>query len=142
MMREVIRCRGHPNVKATHRSTLEVTKENYLTPRGDCIICISADKALADLNPKIKEAIRQGKKIKIRIRVGELVDEVIAQGDPRLTLESEVSMVIRKSNYVDGRTLAIKANKAAKDIDRKLIERLKNPNTEAVIEIIVEEEGI
>ncbi|MFA4719462.1 DUF371 domain-containing protein [Pyrococcus kukulkanii] len=142
MMREVIRCRGHPNVKATHRSTLEITKESYLTPRGDCIICISADKALADLDSKIKEAIRQGKKIKIRIRVGELVDEVIAQGDSRLTLESEVSMVIRKSNYVDGRTLAIKANKAAKDIDRKLIERLKNPNTEAVIEIIVEEEGI
>ncbi|AFN03878.1 DUF371 domain-containing protein [Pyrococcus furiosus DSM 3638] len=140
MIREIIICKGHRNVKATHRSTFEITREDYLTERGDCIICISADKALKDLSQEVKEAIRSGKKIKILIRVGELVDEVTAYGDPRLTLESETSMVIRKSNWIDGRTLAIKANKAAKDIDRRIVERLKDPNTTAVIEIIVDDE--
>lgn len=140
MIKEVIRCKGHRNVKATHRSTFEITKEDYLTERGDCIICVSADKALQDLSQEVKRAIRAGKRIRILIRVGDLVDEVIAYGDPRLSLESETSMVIRKSDWVDGRTLAIKANKAAKDIDRKIVERLRDPNTTAIIEIIVDDE--
>lgn len=133
-------CKGHENVKATHKSTLEITKENFLTPRGDCIICISANKALRDLSKDIKDALKQGKRIRIIIRVEELVDEIIAWGDPRLILDSDVSIVIRKSRYIDGRTLAIRANKAAKDIDRRIIERLKNPNAVAIIELIVDDE--
>lgn len=83
MLREVIHCHGHENVKATHRSTLEFTKEDFLTPRGDCIICIGADKAINDLNDEFKNALREGKKLLIRIKVGDLVDEVVAWGSPR-----------------------------------------------------------
>ena len=139
MIKETIVCYGHENVKATHRSTLEITKEDYLTPRGDCIICIKASKALRDLDEKIKEALKSGKKVKIRIIVDGIVDELEAFGDSRLSFESDFSMVIRKSDYVDGRTLAIKANKAAKDIKRELIEKLKNPGQRAVVELIVDE---
>jgi hypothetical protein len=140
MLREVIRCRGHENVKATHRSTLEITTEDFLTPRGDCIICVSADKALKDLSEEFKEALQRGAKLLMRIRVGELVDEVVAYGDPRLILDHDYSMVIRKSSYIDGRTLAVRANKAARDIKRELVELLKNPQTEAVIELVIDEE--
>lgn len=139
MIKETIVCYGHENVKATHRSTLEITKEDYLTPRGDCIICIKASKALKDLDEKIKKALKSGKKVKIRIIVDGIVDELEAFGDSRLSFESDFSMVIRKSDYVDGRTLAIKANKAAKDIKRELIEKLKNPGQRAVVELIVDE---
>nr|WP_048055983.1 DUF371 domain-containing protein [Pyrococcus sp. ST04] len=137
MMKEVIRCRGHENVRATHRSTLEITKEDYLTPRGDCIICVSANKALKDFSEEVKNALRKGKKVRIRITVGELVDEVVAYGSPELKFESDISIVIRKSTYIDGRTLAIRANKAARDIRREIVERLKNPDIEAVIEVII-----
>ncbi|HDD31298.1 MAG TPA: DUF371 domain-containing protein [Thermococcus litoralis] len=139
MIKETIVCYGHENVKATHRSTLEITKEDYLTPRGDCIICIKASKALRDLDEKIKEALKSGKKVKIRITVDGIVDELEAFGDSRLSFESDFSMVIRKSDYVDGRTLAIKANKAAKDIKRELVEKLRNPEQRAVVELIVDE---
>ena len=137
MIKETIVCYGHENVKATHRSTLEITKEDYLTPRGDCIICIKASKALKDLDEKIKKALKSGKKVKIRIIVDGIVDELEAFGDSRLSFESDFSMVIRKSDYVDGRTLAIKANKAAKDIKRELIEKLKNPGQRAVVELVI-----
>ncbi|MBO8174907.1 MAG: DUF371 domain-containing protein [Thermococcus sp.] len=140
MLKEVIHCYGHENVKATHKSTLEITKEDFLTPRGDCIICIKADKGLKELNEEFKRALKSGKKVRIRIIVDDLVDEIIASGDERLTFENDVSMVIRKSTYVDGRTLAIKANKAAKDIDRRIIEKLKNPNQKAVIELIIDDD--
>lgn len=139
MIREIIRCRGHENVKATHRSTLEITREDFLTPRGDCIICVSADKALSDLSEDFKEALRKGAKLRVVIRAGDIADELIAQGSPDLKLESPISIVIRKSDYVDDRTLAIRANKAAKDISRELVELLKNPETEVVVELIIED---
>ena len=139
MIKETIICYGHKNVKATHRSTLEITKEDYLTPRGDCIICVKANKGLKELSDEIKEALKSGKKVKIRITADDIVDEVEAVGDGKLTFENEISMVIRKSEYVDGRTLAIRANKAARDIKRELVEKLKNPEQRVVVEIIVNE---
>ena len=139
-MREIIHCYGHENIKATHKSTLEITKEDFLTPRGDCIICIKADKGLEELNGEFKRALKSGKKVRIRIIVDDLVDEIMASGDERLTFENDVSMVIRKSSYIDGRTLAIKANKAAKDVDRKIIEKLKNPNQKVIIELIIDDD--
>ena len=141
MLREVIHCKGHKNVRATHRSTLEITTEDFLTPRGDCIICVSADKALKDLSEEFKEALRKGSKLRIVIKAGNLRDELIAHGSPELKLESPVSMVIRKSDYIDGRTLAIRANKSARDLRRELVELLKNPETEAVVELIIEEKA-
>jgi hypothetical protein len=41
---EKINAVGHPNVLATHEKTIEITKEDFLTPTGDCIIGINADK--------------------------------------------------------------------------------------------------
>lgn len=141
MIKETIICYGHENVRATHRSTLEITKEDYLTPRGDCIICIKATKSLKELSDELKEALKKGAKIKIRIIVDDIVDELEAFGDERLSFESDVSMVIRKSDYVDGRTLAIRANKAAKDINRELVEKLKNPGQKVIVELIVCDES-
>ncbi|WP_297062651.1 DUF371 domain-containing protein [Thermococcus sp.] len=140
MLMETIHCRGHKNVRATHRSTLEITTEDFLTPRGDCIICVSADKALKDLSEEFKEALRKGAKLRVVIRAGDVEDEVIAHGSPELRLESSVSMVIRKSDYIDGRTLAIRANKSAKGLKRELVELLKNPKTKVTVELIIEEE--
>ncbi|OWJ55203.1 hypothetical protein Pdsh_04015 [Pyrodictium delaneyi] len=38
---KLLQCRGHPNVQLSHPSTLELEKEASLTPRGDCIACVS-----------------------------------------------------------------------------------------------------
>jgi hypothetical protein len=139
MFKERIICHGHENVKATHRSTLEITKEEFLTPRGDCILCIKANKGLKDLSEDFKKALKEGKKLRIRLIVGELIDEIIAFGNENLNFENPISMVIRKSDYIDGRTLAIKANKAAKDIKREIVEKLKNPKQKVIVELIIEE---
>ena len=141
MLREVIHCRGHENVKATHKSTLEFTKEDYLTPRGDCILCVGADKGINDLSEEFKAALKAGKKLLIRIKVDNLVDEVLAEGSSSLILDHDYSMVVRKSTYIDGRTLAVRANKAARDIDRRVVELLKNPETIAEVELIILDEG-
>ena len=125
-MKEVIFCTGNEKIKATHPSTLEITKEDFLTERGDCIIGICASKACIDLNENLKKHLRNGGKIVIRIKVNEIEDKIIAYGHKNLLLKSEKSIVIRKSSFIDERTLAINANKSARDLKRKLIEKIKN----------------
>lgn len=50
-MEEIIHARGHEHVTAEHSSTFEVTTDDFLTPAGDCILAIEADRAPADFDP-------------------------------------------------------------------------------------------
>ena len=125
-MKLVIKAKGNKLIKATHKSTLEITKDNFLTERGDCIIGINANYSVKDLPEDLKAHLLNEGKIKIKIKVDDLMDDIIAYGSKNLLLTNDRSIVIRKSNYIDDRTLAINSNKSAIDIDRKLIERLKN----------------
>jgi hypothetical protein len=128
---EVILAYGHENILATHRTTLAVTKNNQLTKRGDCIIATSANKSVEDLSHKFKQALcRDTAKIAILIEADEIADTVKALGNPQLILNHPADLVVRKSSYVCGRTLAIQADKAACDLSRRLIERLRDPKQE------------
>lgn len=124
---EIVLARGHRNVRSTHKSTLEITKDHRLSKRGDCIIAVSADKALADLSPPFKENLRrENSRISILIETGDITEKVNAYGNPRLILSHPTDMVVRRSDHICSRTLAIKADKAACDLSRELVERLKN----------------
>jgi len=114
---------GHRNVLATHKKTLEFTKKDFLTIKGDCILGIKAD---------FKRPIGLSGKIRIRIRVDELSDEIIAYFNNDFDSDE---MVIRKSDYIDKRTFAINADKAACDIDREIVRKLKDPKKHLEIEI-------
>lgn len=120
-----IRSLGHPNVSATHKTTFEWTTEDFLNKTGHCIIGITADKSFADLPAGFKELLKQGKELKITLECNGFKDVVTGCGDPRLTFTDPHCMIIRKSDYVCGRTLAVRADKAAADIDKKLIEEMK-----------------
>lgn len=134
---DVLYAKGHPNIKATHKTTLEITKEEYITPRGDCIIAINATKAVKDLDPVLKSIIRRNDAIIIVVlETDNLKDVVLAMGSQELLLSNDNKIIIRKSTYIEPATLGIRSNKAARDIDRRLIERLKNPDTVLKIKII------
>ncbi len=135
---EVILAYGHENIQATHKSTFELTKEAQLSERGDCIIAVSADKAVADLSPKFKENLRkEDAKMTMLIEAGEVVEVVNAFGSPRLILKHPNDIVVRKSSYVCSRTLAIQADKAACDLSRKIVEKLRNPKQKVTITLTV-----
>ena len=137
-VREVVFGYGHENILATHKATLEFTRDKHLSRKGDCIVAVAADKALADLNGEFKEyLLKPHAKLNILIEVGELFDRVSAQGSPRLILIHPTDMVIRKSDCVDDRTLAIHADKAARDLSRDLVEKLKNPKQKVKITLNV-----
>jgi len=42
---EVVFGFGHENIQATHKVTLEFTREAHLSKKGYCLIAVAADKA-------------------------------------------------------------------------------------------------
>jgi hypothetical protein len=139
MATEVVNAFGHRNIKATHKTTFEITKERELSVRGDCIVAVSADKGFPDFRPEFKELLRMdGAKLKVQIKVDGIVETVSAFGSSRLILAHPTNLVVRKSEYICGRTLAIRADKAARDFSRDLVARLQNPAQRVQIFLTVE----
>lgn len=122
---ELVQAQGHEHVAATHESTFEVTTDDWLTPAGDCILGIEADRAPADFDRTFVEACQDASaEITATIEAAGTTATVTGRGDPELTFESERSAVGRTSEYVDDRTVMVEADAAAADLDRTLISAL------------------
>ncbi|RMG41387.1 MAG: DUF371 domain-containing protein [Methanobacteriota archaeon] len=130
-----ITCYGHPNVTASHRTTWELTKENHLTPKGDCIIGINASSSPLELPKILKQHLQSGGEIKIVLEIEGEVFEGWAFGHPDLLLSHPKEMVFRTSDFVSERTVAIKCSFAAKDIPREMVELMKDPSTQMVVRL-------
>ncbi|TYL36258.1 DUF371 domain-containing protein [Natronococcus pandeyae] len=137
-MDEVIHARGHEHVSAEHASTFEVTTDDYLTPAGDCILAIDADRAPADFDPEFVEACQdEAATITVTIATDDHRESVEGRGDPDLELTNERSAVGRTSDYVDDRTIVVGAEFAAEGFDRDLIDALAD-GAEVTVTITVE----
>ncbi|MCK4424761.1 DUF371 domain-containing protein, partial [Candidatus Bathyarchaeota archaeon] len=135
---EIIFAYGHKNIQAAHVSTLEITKEAQLSKKGNCIVAVSADKAVADLSPEFTENLRkENVRMTMLIEAGEVAEVVNAFGSQRLILEHPTDVVLRKSSYICSRTLAIRADKAACDLSRKLVKKLRNSEQNVKITLTV-----
>ncbi len=140
MVIDEIKFSGHPNVLATHPRTIEITKDNYLTKEGNCIIGINANKACKDLNPKLRKLITKDDiPIKFQIIVGTLSFEINGFGNSKLTLNNQHEIVIRTSNYISSRTLSIKCNRAAVHIPRDIVSLLQDSNAKGSLIISANE---
>jgi uncharacterized protein len=129
---------GHAMVRATHERTIEVTMEEHLTPRGDCIIGVGASKGIAELSPATKRALRSdGARVRFTIVAPGGEFSFAARGSKDLSFESPTDMVIRKSSFVCGRTLAILAESSANEIPRALVRTLKSPGAAGLLRIEV-----
>lgn len=116
---------GHEHVTAAHTSTLEVTTDDYLTPAGDCIVGIRADRAPADFDPAFVATCQHADaRIETTLAAGGNEQRIVGRGDPDLTFASERSAVWRTSEYVDDRTVAVGCDGAAADLDRSLVDAL------------------
>ena len=126
-MEEEIIFYGHPNIRAMHEKTIELTKAKDITLRGDCIIGVNASKSCKNLSNDIKEQLKNdNNQVTIILKVNEMKCIINGTGSQQLTLDDINDLVIRKSQFISSRTLAINCNKAALDIPRKMISKLKN----------------
>ena len=123
---DIVHAKGHPNIRATHRSTFEITTDSYLTTRGDCIVGISADKAALHLSSEFKRLASSDNAIIVAVlEANSEVDVVVGRGSSSLTFSDDRRMVFRRSKYISEDTVMINASKAAVDIRRDLISKLK-----------------
>ncbi|BCU69255.1 DUF371 domain-containing protein [Stygiolobus caldivivus] len=125
-MIELIKAEGHYNVRGIHKTTLEVTKDDYLTPNGDCIIGINATKGAAELSDRLKEELRKDDTYVYAIIVVDgLYDLIAGKGSSKFTLSDPNKIILRRSTFISDATVMINANKAAKDVDRKIVQKLQ-----------------
>lgn len=124
---------GHPNILATHKATLEFTRDSDLSLKGDCIVGVNADFDVS----KIKQLIASSKNKKILITIkisGNIKEKITARLNPNFS--SDIEFVIRKTDFISERTFAIKADKAAFDLSREFIGFLKEKTNK--INVIVQ----
>jgi len=130
---------GNENIRSNHQKTIEITKESSLTPEGDCIVGVNATSSCADLPQELKDRLKvPGTKITFSIRVGEYEFVLEGKGHPNLILTHSDDIVIRKSNFICPRTLAVKCDKASDLLPREMVSLLQNPKTKGTFTIIVE----
>jgi hypothetical protein len=129
---EVVRAVGHEHVSADHASTFELTTDDWLTPAGDCIVGVEADRTPRDFAPAFREACRDSNatiEATLVVEAGEreFSETITGRGDPDLTLLDDRSMVGRTSDYTDDeRTILVDGDGAAADLDRDLVAALAN----------------
>ena len=135
---EELTAHGHPNITATHPTTVEITRAVSLTKKGDCIVAVEATKGLTDLSKKFRAACMNDRAIIIvELRTSGMIERITGKGSHLLTLADDKELVLRKSNHVSSRTLMIDADKAACDLRRQFIHKLKSTSTEIHIQLTV-----
>ncbi|MBI2652952.1 DUF371 domain-containing protein [Candidatus Woesearchaeota archaeon] len=125
---------GHPNILGTHKTTLEFTKDDELSLRGDCIAGVNADFSLPLLKKFIK-SLKNKQDIMITIQTiskpTKIKETIYAKLNPEFNSNKE--FVIRKTDFVSERTFAIRADKAAFELNKQLIDFLKDKNSKISI---------
>ena len=139
LLEEAFIAHGHPNIRATHEKTIEVTKETHLTTQGDCIVAVGADRGLIDFGEKMREAARDSASIiSLTLKIRDMAFTTVGRGDPALTWDHPTDMVARMSGYTCSRTLMVHADKATIHMPRSLVQLLKTPDTIVKVTVSVE----
>ncbi len=86
-----------------------------------------------------KSYLRNGGRVRVVLVAGDAVDVVEGEGDPKMSFDDPVGMVFRRSDYVDGRTVLVRCDKGASDLDRRLVENLRRGEA---LEVRLEARGI
>src|SRR3989338_462921 len=113
---------GHENVLGTNKNTIEITKEDFLTKNGDCIIGINANFDFDKLRGFIDSC--KSDFIEIELKAGNHVEKI--KGKLNRDFSDRNSIVLRKSNFISARTLMTEADKSSIDIQRSIISQLKS----------------
>ena len=112
---------GHENVLGEHKTTVEITTEDYLTKQGTCIVGVQATQKLSELSSEIREMVtRETTKIVLVMEVAGIVEQVTGTGGNDLTY---------------ARTLMINADKAASNLSREFVSLLTKEKMELNCEL-------
>lgn len=131
--------RGHQNILATHATTFEITKDSHLTQRGDCVIGVSASKGPRDFSRKFKRLCQNDDaRIHVELSSRQITESIQGVGSAKLTFTHPSECVGRKSTYASSRTVIVKADRAARDLNRDLVALLTSRESRLRVLLTVE----
>lgn len=110
---------GHNNILALHKNTIEFTKDSEVSLQGDCILGVGCDFDLGEL----KKFIAGKEKFTVEISVDGVNDSFECLVNP--LFDDSQEMVFRLGEFKSVRTLGLRSTKAAKHINRKIVEKMK-----------------
>jgi len=129
---------GHENIRSNHKNTIEITKESHLTPRGDCIVGVSANSSCNDLPEELKNKLKNSDNtIEFLFKVEDIEFSLKGKGHPNLTLTHPEDIVLRKSDFTCPRTISVNCDKASDLVPREMVTKLQNPKTKGVLIITI-----
>ncbi|MDQ3935984.1 MAG: DUF371 domain-containing protein [Actinomycetota bacterium] len=121
---------GHPNIRATHRKTLELTRESEIGPRATCVVGVAAEldeEALAGMHGWVALTLHAAARSEV---VRGRLNPAWRAGDP---------LVVRRAEAVTRDAVLISADRAASALPRSFVTALADPA--ARIAFTVEERG-
>jgi hypothetical protein len=122
---DIVYCRGHPLVLGSHPTTFEITREDYLTKKGNCIIGIAGDKGCSELSTEFRHVLAHNDTVLItRLYYGGVTVKVKSRGSSLMTFDHPTDMVWRRSSFVCGRTIGIMTDYVAATLPRPFIMNL------------------
>jgi hypothetical protein len=122
--------KGNKNIRASHKTTIELTTDTHVTKKGDCIIGICSTHGLNDLPDEIKKLIQLSSSLIIIIlEINKVKVKITGQGSPNLSLSHTNDMVLRKSSFTCSRTLCINCSHGAADLPIEFVDLIKKDTT-------------
>ena len=127
---------GHGNVRSLHHNTVEVTAEERLTVRGDCIVGVGAACGCAGLPGRLKCRLRDpGARVRLTVSAGGISHSITGRGHPGLELTHPTDIVARRSSFASPRTVAVECDGAAGSLPRRLVGMLRDPARAGLLRI-------
>jgi hypothetical protein len=103
---------GHPSIRATHRKTLELTRDESITERATCVVGVAAqlpEEELAALHGRVALTLSAGaESVELRGRL----NPAFRPGDP---------LVVRRAPDVARNALIVSADLVAADVPRSFV---------------------
>ena len=119
---------GHPNIRATHAKTLELTRDAEITERATCVVGVAAEldeRALASLHGRVALTLSVG------------AESVIVRGRLNPGFQPGDPLVVRRAPDVTRNALLVDADTVASELPRSFVAALTDPT--ARIAVAVEE---
>lgn len=117
---------GHPNIRATHRKTLELVREEEIGPRATCVAGVAArldEEALARLHGRVELTLAVGG---VEERVRGRLNPAFRPGDP---------LVVRRAAAVTRDAFVIDADRGASALARSFVAALADAGARMAVTV-------
>lgn len=124
-IKEEIEFFGHGKLLCINKQKIGITKLDFPKFDEDCFIGIKANKSSKELNEILKENLKKGCKVRVRIIYDSKKEEFSFFGSPALEMEDSENIIINKDTNIEKSTIGILSEKSSNDLSIDFVKEVK-----------------